>query len=106
VAAALGRPAPILEFDLDTLADAEALPSDFTIERTATADMIVDGTCIWFEALFDDDTVLSTSPLGPLTSWGNRLYRLDQTFAEGETLRIDLHLGRLTDPDTWLVLHH
>ena len=49
--------------------------------------MIVDGTCIWFEAQFDDETVLSTSPLGPLTSWGNRLYRLDREFAKGEQLR-------------------
>jgi protein arginine N-methyltransferase 1 len=67
--------------------------------------MIVDGTCIWFEAQFDDDTVLSTSPLAPLTSWGNRLYRLDREFAKGEQLRIDVHMDRLLDPDTWLILH-
>ena len=105
VAAAFGTPSPILEFDLDTLAGADSLPSDVVIERTASADMIVDGTAIWFEAVFDDETVLSTSPLGPLTSWGNRLYRLDREFTKGEPLRIDLHIGRLTDPDTWLVVH-
>jgi len=105
VAATLGAAQPILEFDLDTLAGATALPTDFVVERTASADVIVDGTCIWFEALFDDDTVLSTSPLGPITSWGNRLYRLDREFAEGERLRIDVHMGRLTDPDTWMILH-
>jgi hypothetical protein len=66
--------------------------------------MIVDGTCIWFEAVFDDDTVLSTSPLGPVTSWGNRLYRLDREFSKGEQLRIDVHTGRLVDPDTWLIV--
>jgi protein arginine N-methyltransferase 1 len=104
VAATLGTPTPVLEFDLDTLAGAHALPTDFVVERTAAADMIVDGTCIWFEALFDDDTVLSTSPLGPLTSWGNRLYRLDRELAKGEQLRIDVHMGRLVDPDTWLIL--
>jgi protein arginine N-methyltransferase 1 len=104
VAATFGMPAPILEFDLDTLAGADALPTDFVVERTAAADMIVDGTCIWFEALFDDDTVLSTSPLGPVTSWGNRLYRLDRAFAKGEQLRIDVHMGRLLDPDTWLIV--
>lgn len=106
VAATLGTPAPMLEFDLHTLTGVEALPTDFVIERTASDDMIVDGTCIWFEALFDDDTVLSTSPLGPLTSWGNRMYRLDREFTRGETLRVDVHMGRLTDPDTWLVLTH
>lgn len=106
VAATFGMPAPVVEFDLDTLAGTSALPTDIAIERIASADMIVDGTCIWFEAQFDDTTTLSTSPLGPLTSWGNRLYRLDREFAKGERLRIDVHLGRLTDPDTWLVVHH
>lgn len=106
VAATFGSPVPVMEFDLDTLAGAGALPTDIVVERTALADTIVDGTCIWFEAQFDDDTVLSTSPLGPVTSWGNRLYRLDREFSEGERLRVDVHLPRLTDPDTWLVLHH
>jgi protein arginine N-methyltransferase 1 len=106
VAATFGTPAPVLDFDLDTLASADALPTDFVVERTASADMIVDGTCIWFEAQFDDDTVLSTSPLGPLTSWGNRLYRLDREFTKGEQLRIDVHMSRLMDPDTWLILTH
>jgi len=105
VAAAFGSAAPILEFDLDTLAGAGSLPTDFTIERTASDNMIVDGTAIWFEAVFDDETVLSTSPLAPITSWGNRLYRLDREFAKGETLRVDLHIGRLTDPDTWTITH-
>ncbi len=105
VAGTLGTPTPVIEFDLDTLAGASALPSDVVVERTASTDMIVDGTCIWFEAVFDDETVLSTSPLGPLTSWGNRLYRLDREFAKGEHLRVDLHMPRLIDPNTWLVLH-
>ncbi|MFM8311826.1 MAG: methyltransferase domain-containing protein [Ilumatobacteraceae bacterium] len=105
VAATFGTPAPVMEFDLDTLAGAGALPTDIVVERTASADMIVDGTCIWFEAQFDDDTVLSTSPLGPVTSWGNRLYRLDREFAKGEQLRIDVHVPRLADPNTWLVVH-
>ncbi len=104
VAATVAAPKPILEFDLDTLESVDALATDFVIERTASADMIVDGTCIWFEAVFDDDIVLSTSPLGPVTSWGNRMYRLDQEIAKGEQLRLNVHMGRLVDPDTWIVM--
>jgi type I protein arginine methyltransferase len=103
VAATFAAPTPILEIDLATLEDVDAIPTDFLIERTASADMIVDGTCVWFEALFDDDTVLSTSPLAPITSWGNRMYRLDQEYAKGDQLRLDVHMGRLVDPDTWIV---
>ncbi len=104
VAATVAAPTPILEFDLDTLESIDALATDFVVERTASADMIVDGTCIWFEAVFDDDIVLSTSPLGPVTSWGNRMYRLDQEIAKGEQLRLSVHMGRLVDPDTWIVM--
>ena len=65
--------------------------------------MIVDGTCVWFEALFDDQTVLSTSPLATNTSWGNRMYRLDQEFVQGQQLRLAVHLEQLVDASTWTV---
>jgi len=73
-------------FDLHSLDSVGSLPTDFVVDRTASADMIVDGTCVWFEALFDDQTVLSTSPLATNTSWGNRMYRLDQEFVQGQQL--------------------
>lgn len=103
VAATLAAPRPILEFDVMTLDEVRSLPTDFIIERTAEADMVVDGTCIWFEAIFDDETVLTTSPLAPLTSWGNRVFRMDREFAKGEQLRLNLHMGQLVDPATWTV---
>jgi type I protein arginine methyltransferase len=102
VAASFDAPRPVLEFDLHTV-DPDSLPTEFVVERTASADMIVDGTCVWFEAVFDDDNVLSTSPLGPNTSWGNRLFRLDREFAAGEPLRLGVHMGRLVDASTWTV---
>ncbi len=103
VAATMGDPRPILEFDLNTLESAESLPTEFVVERKASADMIVDGTCVWFEAVFDDDTVLSTSPLGTNTSWGNRMFRLDRTFVQGEQLRLAVRIGQLVDASTWTV---
>ncbi len=101
VTATIGEPEPFLEFDLNTLESLDALPTRHVIERTASEDMIVDGCCIWFEALFDDETVLSTTPLGPITSWGNRVFRLDQEISRGETLRLDVRLGQLVEPTTW-----
>ncbi len=103
VESTIGTPAPMLEFDLDTLTSVEALPHDFIVERTATVDAIVDGVCIWFEAVFDDDITMTTSPLAPVTSWGNRLYRLDQEIAVGEQLRLHVHLGQHVEPGTWTV---
>ncbi len=103
VLATIGDAAPVLEFDLNTLLSIEALETDHVIERTATADAIVDGCCVWFEAEFDGDTVLSTSPLSTNTSWGNRMFRLDHEVARGDSLRFDVCLGRLNEPSTWSV---
>lgn len=101
VTSTIGEPEPFMEFDLNTLESLEALPTRRVIERTASEDAIVDGVCIWFEACFDDETILSTTPLGPTTSWGNRVFRLDQEIEQGETLRLDIRLGQLVEPTTW-----
>ena len=103
VASTIGVPAPLLEFDVTTLASPFDLETRHTVERIATADVIVDGCAVWFEAVFDDDTTLSTSPLGPVTSWGNRVFRLDEQIAAGDTLHLDVDLGVLDEPSTWQV---
>ena len=103
VAATVGEPQPILEFDLHTLDSLDSLDADHLIERTATAGAVVDGCCIWFEAVFDDATTLTTSPLAPLTSWGNRIFRLDRQIDVGEQLRLNLRMGQLFEPSTWHV---
>ena len=103
VAATVGTPQPVIEFDLATLEAPEALPRRHDIERVATADVIVDGVCVWFEAQFDDDTTLTTSPLATNTSWGNRMFRLDREIHQGETLAVHIDLERLVDASTWSV---
>jgi len=103
VAATVGDPAPILELDLHTLRGADELATDHVVERTADVDAVVDGACVWFEAVFDEDTTLTTSPLATNTSWGNRMFRLDREVGAGETLRLHVHLGQLVDASTWTV---
>ena len=103
VAATLGKPQPILEFDLNTLESVDFIRTDYVVERTASADMIVDGVCVWFEARFDDETVLSTSPLSPLTSWGNRLFRLDNNIKMGDQMRLHLHMDQVVDANSWTI---
>ena len=103
VASMLGDVSPVLEFDLHTLESLGSLPTEHVVERTAPVDAILDGCCVWFEALFDDATTLSTSPLAPLTSWGNRMFRFDREVEQGERLRFHLRMGRLVEPSTWHV---
>lgn len=104
VAATVGAAAPLVELDLATLRSADEIPRHHRVERVAAADVVVDGVAVWFEAILDDETVLSTSPLAPLTSWGNRVYRVDREVAQGETLTVAVDLGRLVDPATWSVV--
>ncbi len=99
----LGPPSPILELDLHTLESVESVPLDHVVAREATENAIVDGWCVWFEARFDDHTGLSTSPLEPVTSWGNRMFRLDEEIPVGDTLRCHVNLGQLAEPATWSV---
>ncbi len=106
VEATLGEPIPVLEVDLDTLDSVAAIPREFVVERTAVQHTIIDGACVWFEALFDDETVLSTSPLAPVTSWGNRLFRLDREVAAGEQVRLRVRMAELDEPSTWSVSDH
>ncbi len=103
VESTVGDPEPVLEFDLHTLGSVEDFPQSHVIERVAASDAIVDGYCVWFEADFDDHTSLSTSPLAPVTSWGNRLFRLDREITAGEKLRCHLHFEQLVDASTWTI---
>lgn len=103
VATTMGPPQPILEFDLHTLQSVDSLQLDHVVARTSEVDAIIDGYCVWFEATFDEQTTLSTSPLAPVTSWGNRLFRLDREVAAGESLRAHVHLGQLVEPNSWSV---
>jgi protein arginine N-methyltransferase 1 len=103
VASTIGRAEPILELDLHALEDVGAIPIDHVVERTADADAVVDGACVWFEAIFDEATTLTTSPLATNTSWGNRMFRLDREISAGETLRLHVNLGQIVDASTWSV---
>jgi protein arginine N-methyltransferase 1 len=105
VATTLGPPSPVLEFDLHTLESSGSLALDHVVERKSTADLIVDGFCVWFEAGFDDGTTLTTSPLAPVTSWGNRVFRLDREVHAGEVVRAHVNLGELAEPASWSVQH-
>ena len=103
VANLMGLPSPLLDFDLNTLESVESLQVDHVVKREAQTDMIVDGLAVWFTASFDDVTTLTTSPLAPVTSWGNRMFRVDEQVAAGESRRWHVNLGNIVDPATWNV---
>ena len=98
----LGEPEPVLEFDLMTLNASSELERNHICERTVTNAGTIDGFCIWFEAIFDDEIQLSTSPLLPPTSWSTRLLRTPpHEYVVGDKLSWQLELHQLSDASTW-----
>ncbi len=98
----LSEPVPVLDFDLMTLGSGADIERSHSCERVITDAGIVDGFCVWFEAIFDDEVQLNTSPLLPPTSWGNRLLRVPQRhYNVGERLSWNLELRQLSDASSW-----
>lgn len=63
---------------------------------------VIDGICLYFKAIFDDEISFDTSPLNGKTSWGNRMFRTDRrTFQAGDTIGFDVQMGSPLIADTW-----
>lgn len=107
VANTIGDPEPVIEFDLHNLGALSDLPTQHTIERTAATDGIIDGFCVWFEAGFGPAATpraLTTSPLAPLTSWGNRVFRLDREVNAGEVVHATIEMASMLDAGSWSIV--
>ncbi len=102
----LCEPKPIMRFDLETMR-ADDLPRSISYENTAVRGGRVDGLCIYFKALFDDDVAIETSPVGQLTSWTMTMYRLPAAQVQpGQTLRYRLEIESILDDRSWRLAWH
>lgn len=108
VAQLLTDPQPLLTLDLDDPGIPDEVPARLSAQRTVTAPGHLDGCAVWFRAIFDEATVLSTSPLEPPTHWANRLLRTPQrTVQPGDRVEYRLDLPDVLRPGTWrLALDH
>ncbi|HEY8525147.1 MAG TPA: 50S ribosomal protein L11 methyltransferase [Acidimicrobiales bacterium] len=104
VAHFLTEPAPAVTFDLDTLPGSHHLPRVVEAARPVTRAGGLDGFCVYFRAIFDDEISLTTSPLAPPTSWGTRIFRTPHTPCDaGDELAWRVELTDLTNPGSWSV---
>jgi type I protein arginine methyltransferase len=104
VAHYLGHPIPVLTFDLDQMYRASQIPARFDVSRRVEREGILDGFCVWFRAILDAESTLSTAPLEPRTHWTNRLYRVRQReVSPGEELTYELQLDDPLRPASWTV---
>ena len=102
VEALLGKPEPLLEFDLNEISGEDAIPRRFEIRREVVREGQLDGLVVYFEAGFDDSVRLSTSPLERQTNWRNVLMRMPaRRVRSGDKLDYTVLLPDLRDFKTW-----
>ena len=100
----LCKPDPILDFDLNKLHSEKEIPRTFEITKQVTESGSLDGFCLYFKVIFDEEIHFDTSPLTPYTHWGNCFFRIEsrQRFA-GDIVTYRVTIQDLLDIKRWSV---
>ncbi|MEX0885337.1 MAG: 50S ribosomal protein L11 methyltransferase [Phycisphaeraceae bacterium] len=98
----LCKPEPVLAFDLNdpTFDGRIAIGRQVkVVDRPGS----MDGVCIYFKVIFDDEIRFDTSPLHSQGSnWGNRCFRTPERACDvGSTITFDVKMGSYLLPETW-----
>lgn len=100
----LCQPKAVLTFDLATLRK-EDIPATLHYRRVVTTEGRLDGFCLYFKAIFDDEISFTTAPVraGMLhTHWSIPLYRVEATPQHpGDVLEFTLRMADLRNQKTW-----
>ena len=100
----LGEPLPALRFDLNEMDSPGDVPRAVEVSRTVTHPGTLDGFCLYFNVLFDEEVRFDTSPLSPRTHWGNCYFRCEtRELGIGDVLSYQLFMPDLLDIKTWQV---
>ena len=101
VAFLLCDPEPVFTFDLTTLT-LDQLPKRFCVSKPIIRAGQVDGICMYFRAIFDDDISLSTGPEAAKTHWWMLLYRTPaRIYRAGEIFGMQVEVPELSEHRGW-----
>jgi type I protein arginine methyltransferase len=99
----LTEPQPIVDVDLLTATPAE-LPTSVRYSETVRTQGILHGFCVFFEARFDEELSITTSPVDPARAvhWAVPMLRAQrQKVHPGDTVSLNLEWTDLAVPPTW-----
>jgi len=97
----LCEPERVLFVDLQTV-KTEDVPSTIRYVRRIERDGQVDGFCLYFNAIFDDEIKFSTSPGAPKTHFGPILLREEsREFKRGEWIEFNMKIDDLKEKNTY-----
>jgi type I protein arginine methyltransferase len=99
----LAEPQPVVDVDLLTATPAE-LPASIRYSETVSREGILHGFCVFFEARFDEELLITTSPVDPARAvhWAVPMLRAQRhEVRPGDTVSLDLGWVDLAMPPTW-----
>ena len=105
--ALLCNPEPILAFDMNE----KDFQGDFPTSLTQTKKVVqrgrMDGLCLYFRIVFDDEIAIDTLPMETATHWKNRLFRTESRQVEpGQDIPFTLFMKNLAQPESWSIALH
>ena len=92
-----------MDVDLLTVVPAE-LPTSVRYSGTVSKDGVLHGFCVFFEAGFDEELSITTSPIDPgrAVHWAIPVLRTQRhDLHVGDTVSLDLRWTDLSVPNTW-----
>ena len=100
----LVEPVPAVDFDLNEITSAEAIPAEIELTRTVMTDGRMSGFGIWFNCMFDEGNQFDTSPFSRHTHWAYRLYRAPaRACRAGDTINYKLSMPDIRRAETWVI---
>jgi len=95
-------PEKILYFDMESM-EKESIPKKFKYRRNVLKDCELNGLIVYFNAIFDEEIILTTSPIARTTrAWSIPLLRTEPiNFKEGDIIEIDFEMGDPSDINTY-----
>jgi protein arginine N-methyltransferase 1 len=93
-----------LSIDLNELTSAQDIPQSVEISRQLEREGALNGFCMYFKAIFDEEISFSTSPMAEKTHWGSCFFRVENRLCTGqEIIRFKFSIGDFLDIKTWSV---
>ena len=99
----LAEPQPVVDVDLLTATSAE-LPASVRYSETVSREGVLHGFCVFFEARFDEELSITTSPVDPARAvhWVVPMLRTQRhEVRPGDTVSLDLGWTDLALPTAW-----
>ena len=100
----LCEPSPIMFFNLNKMQSEKEILRTLPISKKVAKHENLDGFCLFFNVIFDDEISFDTSPLSEKTHWGNCFFRVERRECLiGEEIQYTFNMQDLLNITTWSV---